>query len=152
MACTSSGGEGKPSYPLHELQELPAEERALRSIELSDVRRDAAWRRANPKQAAAALAFMQARAAAGADEPGREQGFRLQLEARSGHDTWERLPGLPMPVYICGGRHDGIAPPANQYAMAAQIPNAQLELFDGGHLFLMQDAGALPKIAGFLRG
>ena len=42
LACTSSGGEGKPSYPLHELQELPAEERALRSMELSDLRRDAA--------------------------------------------------------------------------------------------------------------
>ena len=57
-----------------------------------------------------------------------------------------------MPVYICGGHHDGIAPPANQHAMARQIPNAKLELFDGGHLFLMQDRSALPKIAEFLAG
>jgi len=93
---------------------------------------------------------MEARAAAG--DPGLEEGLRLQLEARAGHDTWERLAGLPMPVFVCGGRHDGIAPPANQHALAGQIPNAELELFDGGHLFLMQDASALPKIAGFLRG
>ena len=36
--------------------------------------------------------------------------------------------------------------------MAGQIPNAKLELFDGGHLFLMQDRSALPKIAEFLTG
>ncbi len=152
LACTSSGGNGKPSYPLHELQELPAGERALRSMELSDLRRDAVWREANPAEAAGALEFMKARAAAGASEPGREEGFRLQLQARAGHDTWDRLAGLSMPVYLCGGRHDGIAPPANQHAMAGQIPNAKLELFDGGHLFLMQDRSALPKIAEFLAG
>jgi len=152
LACTSSGDEGKPSYPLHELQELPAEARALRSMELSDLRRDAAWREANPAETAGALRFMKARADAGAGEPGRERGFQLQLQARASHDTWDRLAGLPMPVYICGGRYDGIAPPANQHAMAEQIPNAKLELFDGGHLFLMQDHSALPKIAEFLVG
>ena len=151
LACTSSGGAGKPSYPLHELQELPEEERLLRSIALSDVRCDAAWREANPTAADGMIAFMKARASAGASEPGREEGARLQLGARAGHDTWDRLGGLTMPVYICGGHHDGIAPPENQHAMAGQIPNAKLELFDGGHLFLMQDRKAYPKIAEFLR-
>ena len=41
---------------------------------------------------------------------------------------------------------------ANQQAMARQIPNAELEFFDGGHLFLMQDRSGFPKIAEFLRG
>ena len=152
LACTSSGGAGKPSFPLHELQTLPEEERLWRSSELSDVRRDAAWRQANPTAADGMLAFARARATAGEEEPGREEGFRLQLEARAGHDTWDRLAGLSLPVYLCGGRHDGIAPPANQQAMAGQIPNAKLELFDGGHLFLMQDRDAFPKIVDFLRG
>lgn len=152
LACTSSGGAGKPSYPLHELQALPEAERLARSIELSDVRCDAAWRKANPTDADAMLALARARAATGEHEPGREEGFRLQLEARAGHDTWDRLASLAMPVYLCGGRHDGIAPPANQQAMARQLPNAELELFAGGHLFLMQDRTAFPKIAEFLRG
>ena len=94
----------------------------------------------------------EARAAAGASDPGREDGFRRQLEARAGHDTWDRLASFPMPVYVCGGRYDGIAPPENQHAMAQQIPDAKLELFDGGHLFLMQDRRASPAIREFLLG
>ncbi len=151
LACTSSGGAGKPSYPLHELRELPEEERLLRQVELSDVRCDAAWREANPAAAEGMIAFAKARGSAGAGEPGREEGSRLQLQARAGHDTWDRLASLTMPVYICGGHRDGIAPPENQHAMARQIPNAKLELFDGGHLFLLQDRSAFPKITEFLR-
>ncbi len=153
LACTSSGGAGKPSYPLHELQTLPEEERVLRGIELADTRCDAAWRAANPGAAAKLVEFSRARAAAAPDEadaPGRQQGFLLQLEARRDHDTWDRLPKLDMPVYICGGSHDGIAPPDNQQALARQIPGAKLELFEGGHMFLIQDRTANPKIIEFL--
>ena len=152
LACTSSGGAGKPSYPLHELLALPEAERATRSVELSDVRCDAAWRKANPVAADGLLATTKARATTGELEAGHEDGFRLQLEARAGHDTWDRLASLAMPVYLCGGLHDGIAPPENQHSMARQIPNAELDLFDGGHLFLMQDRSAYPKISSFLRG
>ena len=77
-------------------------------------------------------------------------GARRQLEARADHDTWDRLPSLPMPVYICGGRHDGIAPPSNQEALAHAIPDSRMELFEGGHLFLMQDRSAFGKIVEFL--
>ena len=57
-----------------------------------------------------------------------------------------------MPVYICGGRYDGIAPVDNQTAMQRQIPKATLELFEGGHLFFIQDPRAFQQIAAFLRG
>ncbi len=36
--------------------------------------------------------------------------------------------------------------------MQQQIAGARLELFDGGHLFFLQDARAFPRIAAFLRG
>ena len=72
------------------------------------------------------------------------------FEARAGHDTRERLPGLTMPVYLCGGLHDGIAPPANMRALEEQIPGATLDLFEGGHLFLVQDPAAFPRILAFL--
>lgn len=152
LACTSSGGEGKPSYPLHRLQQLPAADRALRSIELSDTQCDAAWREANPEAFRSMVEFITERSKAGEGEPGRDIGARRQLEARADHDTWDRLPSLPMPVYICGGRRDGIAPPSNQEALACAIPNARMELFEGGHLFLMQDRDAFPRIVEFLAG
>jgi 3-oxoadipate enol-lactonase len=50
LACTSSGGAGGDSYPLHEFSNLSPRERALRFITLSDTRRDAAWQSAHPRQ------------------------------------------------------------------------------------------------------
>jgi 3-oxoadipate enol-lactonase len=57
-----------------------------------------------------------------------------------------------MPVYICGGRYDGIATPANLEAMQKQIPGSRLELFEGGHLFFIQDLRAFECIVAFLQG
>jgi pimeloyl-ACP methyl ester carboxylesterase len=53
---------------------------------------------------------------------------------------------------VCGGRFDGIAPPANSEFLAQAIPGAGLRLFDGGHIFFMQDPAAFPATLGFLRG
>jgi hypothetical protein len=36
--------------------------------------------------------------------------------------------------------------------MAARIPGAALQWFDGGHLFMIQDRAANPAIAAFLNG
>lgn len=94
--------------------------------------------------------MMAARNETGAGEPGREEGMRLQLEARRHHDTYERLVDLDLPVYLCGGRFDGIAPPDNLRAIEGQLRNATLEFFEGGHLFLMQDPAAFPRIVEFL--
>jgi 3-oxoadipate enol-lactonase len=152
LACTSSGGQGGASYPLHQLAQLPLEDYIRRILYLSDTRRDTAWQAANPTQFQALFDLTLAGLRVGADEPGRQIGARRQLEARSRHDTYERLPSLRMPVYICGGRYDGIAPPANLEAMQKQIPGAQLELFDGGHLFFIQDARASERIGAFLHG
>ncbi|MBU4054299.1 MAG: alpha/beta hydrolase, partial [Proteobacteria bacterium] len=38
LACTSSGGAGGSSYPLHELQALPLDEAIAKQIEISDTR------------------------------------------------------------------------------------------------------------------
>ncbi len=88
----------------------------------------------------------------GADEPGRQTGARRQLEARIGHDTFDRLPTLSMPVFICGGLYDGIATPENLKALQKQIPGARMELFQGGHLFFLQDPKAFEQITAFLQG
>ena len=51
-----------------------------------------------------------------------------------------------MPVLLAGGERDGIAPRSNMEALHAQIPGSQLQLFDGGHMFLIQDRSAYPFI------
>lgn len=152
LACTSSGGAGGTSYPLHELSHLTVAEYARRILYLSDTRRDATWQATHAVQFQLLLDQTLVGLQVGADDPGRQTGIRRQLEARKLHDTYQRLPGLKMPVYICGGRYDGIAAPANLEAMHKQIPGSRLELFDGGHLFLIQDPRAFDRIAMFLNG
>ena len=78
------------------------------------------------------------------------RGERLQLAARSHHDVWDRLPSLRLPVLIAAGRYDGIALPANQEALLRQIPGAEIQWFEGGHAFFMQDPTAMPFISDWL--
>lgn len=150
LACTSSGGAGGASYPLHELIDLDLRAKTMHMMSVGDLRQDAAWQAANPDMVQELLTFAEASAAVGAGEPNREIGARLQLLARKDHDTYDRLPSLKMPVFICGGRYDGTASVANQHALKAQIPHAQLALFDGGHGFLQQDPTAHEQIIKFL--
>ena len=51
---------------------------------------------------------------------------------------------------MCAGRYDGIAPLANSEAIVDGIPDARLEVFDGGHVFLFQDRRAYDVMADFL--
>ncbi|MAN61215.1 MAG: alpha/beta hydrolase [Parvibaculum sp.] len=148
LACTSPGGEGGASYPLHDVQDMDRVERAKFMIPISDTRRNAAWAAANPKEYDFFVEYASTDSYAG--EPGRAMGATRQLEARKNHDTWDRLPGIKHPTLICGGVYDGIALPATQEKLAAQIPNAALAMFDGGHLFMIQDKTAVPAMLDFL--
>ena len=148
LACTSPGGAGGASYPFHEIQHLKGEERARHLISISDTRLDAAWATAHPDDYARLAAMVAADPYAG--EPGREMGARRQLEARAGHDTWDRLEQIRCRVFIAAGRYDGIALPETQHKLASRIPGASLRFFEGGHLFMLQDRAALPAIAEFL--
>jgi 3-oxoadipate enol-lactonase len=147
LACTSAGGQGGASYPLHELEALDETERAARHLELADTRRDAAWRAAHPDKWRSLMAFAQAGRRADRDPAGALR----QLQARAGHDTWERLTELTMPVLLAGGRYDGIAPVANMAALEARLPSSELRFYEGGHLFLVQDKAAYPDIIQWLR-
>jgi len=150
LACTSPGGAGGASYPFHEIQHLRGEARAKFLIPISDTRRDAAWAAANPETYAQLVELGSANPFAG--EPGREMGARRQLEARAGHDTWDRLGQIACPVMIAAGRYDGVALPQTQERMAERIPGARLSFFEGGHLFMIQDRTATPAMATFLKG
>ncbi|HEY7947392.1 MAG TPA: alpha/beta fold hydrolase [Acidimicrobiales bacterium] len=152
LACTSSGGGGGASFPLHELQDLAEDDRIVRQLELADTRYDAPWRESNPEEFRALFTLMRDRALVGHDEPGRAVGAALQLDARRRHDTWDRLGRISCPTLVCGGLYDGIAPRANSEKLASAIPGATLRLFEGGHLFLLQDRSSWPAIVAFLSG
>jgi 3-oxoadipate enol-lactonase len=144
LACTSTGGAGGASYPLHELVGLEAETSLDKRLPLLDTRWDAAWRSDNPEMVAMiAEGFRLA-------DGGPGDGPLKQLEARRHHDTSERLAQIGCPTLVCGGRYDGLAPPSNSEFLATTIPGAQLAFFDGGHLFMMQDPAAMPAMLDFL--
>lgn len=149
LACTSPGGAGGASYPFHEIEHLKGEERARHLLPISDTRRDAGWASANPEAYAKAIALAAADPFAG--EPGRAEGAHRQLEARAAHDTWDRLPQIAAPTLIAAGRYDGVALPETQEKMAARIPGAELQFFEGGHLFMIQDRSAVPAMIAFLK-
>ncbi len=150
LACTSPGGAGGSSFAFHEIQHLDREARAKRVIPHNDTRWNEAWARDKPEAYAMMLALASADPFAG--EPGHAMGARRQLEARALHDTWDRLPRIDCPVLIAAGRYDGIALPETQERMAARIPDARLQFFDGGHPFMLQDRAANPAIIAFLKG
>jgi len=148
LGCTSPGGAGGASFAFHEIGHLQGEARARHLIPISDTRRDAAWARANPDAHAQFVAM--ASADPYGHEPGHVMGAQRQLEARAAHDTWDRLADIRSPTLIAAGRYDGIARPETQERMAARIPGARLQVFDGGHMFVIQDRTAFPAIMDFL--
>ena len=151
LACTSAGGAGGASFPLHEIAHLPFEERFGRQIGLSDVRQTPEWQREHADAVAKMLEWNRNASKIGEDDPQKAAGAALQLDARRRHDTWDRLGRLEMPVLLAAGRYDGIAPLSNMERMAERIANAELRVYDGGHLFFVQDRSAYPDIVRWLR-
>ncbi|HZZ32062.1 MAG TPA: alpha/beta fold hydrolase [Phenylobacterium sp.] len=150
LACTAPGGAGGASFPFHEIEHLKGEARARHMIPISDTRRDEAWAAAHPDQYALFVAM--GAADPYGEEPRHAMGAHRQLAARAAHDTWDRLHEIACPTLIAAGRYDGIAPPATQEKMAARIPGAKLQWFEGGHLFIIQDRMAAPAMTAFLTG
>jgi len=150
LACTSPGGAGGASFPFHEIDHMDRVDRARLLVPISDTRRDEAWARAHPDLHAQFVAM--GADDPFADEPGHAMGARRQLEARAGHDTWDRLPQIACPVMIAAGRYDAIALPRTQQGMVDRIPGSRLQFFEGGHMFMLQDRAAIPAMTAFLRG
>jgi pimeloyl-ACP methyl ester carboxylesterase len=142
LLCTSPGGAGGSSYPLDELAKLSRVDRARVHRTLLDTRFDDAWLAEHPKDKAL-VDLMGTR-------PDPTEGARLQLEARRHHDVWDRLDRITCPTLVASGRYDGIAPPENGEAIASRIPGARLRLFEGGHMFTVQDRAATPAVIDFL--
>ena len=149
LACTSAGGDGGSSYPLHKLSGLPPQERAAAQLKLADSRWDERWLEAHPADRALAEAL--AAADRNQRDPAAAAARTAQLEARAGHDVWDRLDAITCPALVGYGNYDEIAPARNSTAIASRIRGAELRGYEGGHLFLFQDPAALPEYQAFLR-
>lgn len=150
LVCTSPGGAGGSSYPLHTLAGLDAAERAAIGAQILDRRFTPEWLAEHLDDRALAEVMAQ-RSNVGKSAKVR-RGEALQLQARSHHDVWDRLSNITCPTLVASGRYDGIAPLANGEAIVSRVSGAQLNVYEGGHAFFVQDRVALPKILAFLRG
>ncbi len=149
LACTSSGGSGGSSADLLALAPLPAAQRGDASLSLVDTR----YVPGSAQLPAGLERYGEFVANRPNPDPSSEAGIgaRRQLEARAGHDVFDALPGVTADTLVIGGRYDGIAPPSNLERIAGQMPNATLEMCDGGHMFLLQDPSAWATISAFLQ-
>lgn len=148
LLCTSAGGAGGSSFPLHELASLPPEERASVSLRNLDRRFTPEWLQTHPHDQALVQAMFQRSTRERSAEEVR--GEAMQLEARRHHDVWDRLDRITAPTFIASGRYDGQAPMENSEALAERIAGSEHRTYEGGHAFVFQDRSALPDIVEFL--
>ncbi|MEQ8840379.1 MAG: alpha/beta hydrolase [Acidimicrobiales bacterium] len=147
LNCTSPGGD-LPSYPLHELQLMAPADRADSWMPLLDTR----YVPGEDIPGLGSLTSYFRDGQATEQAPDAAAGFTRQLEARRLHDANPGLPGVTAPTLVCAGRYDGIAPVSNSEAIVAAMLNAELDVFEGGHIFMMQDPRAMTRIRDFLLG
>jgi pimeloyl-ACP methyl ester carboxylesterase len=150
LVCTSPGGAGGSSYALHELANEDPDTRAAIATRLLDTRFDDDWLASHPSDRALADMMSERRSSEALGDVLRGQ--LAQLEARSRHDVFDRLPKIDCPTLVASGRFDGIAPLANSEAITSMIPGAELRVYEGGHTFFAQDRRAFPEILDFLAG
>jgi len=148
LLCTSPGGAGGSSYPLHELSALEPEERARVNQRIMDLRFTDDWLIEHESDRGLVEMMRQRWSAPITDAV--QRGEELQLNARRHHDAFDRLRNIACPTLVAAGRFDGTAPLANSEALAREIPLGELRVYDGGHMFFLQDRQAFPAIIEFL--
>ncbi len=148
LLCTSAGGAGGSSYPLHDLLDLPADERLAISKLNMDTRFTDEWL-ADHAFERMLIDGMVERSTVVKSET-QLRGEAMQLEARAHHDVWDRLPLITCPTLVACGRYDGQAKPENSAAIHSRIVGSELRTYEGGHLFVFQDRTALAEIVTFM--
>ena len=150
LCCTAAGGAGGSSYPIHELSSLSPAERSRKMLAIGDDRYNETWQARHVEETERMLKEAAANASPFLSEPGGIDGINRQIEARSHHNTYDRLPSLQVPTLVCGGEYDRQASPEVVRNLHGQIANAELDFFVGGHNFLRQDPRAYEVISAFL--
>ena len=147
LVCTSPGGDFA-SYPLHEMAGKSEEELLALGATLLDTRFTPEYLAEHETDRMIAEMVAARRANPSTGEVLR--GEQAQLDARSRLDVIDRLGCVTSPTLVASGRYDGIAPADNGEAIAARVPGAELRVYEGGHMFFIQDPAAFPEILDFL--
>lgn len=150
LACTTSGGQGGSSYPLHKLMHLTPIERSKALLGVVDLRHNENWQREHPIETQTLLTLAVDDISPFLNEPGGAESFTRQVMARSQHNTYDRLSDINTPTLVCAGKYDGQAPLEAVAKLQAGINGASLRVFEGGHGFLGQDPNAYREIIKFL--
>jgi pimeloyl-ACP methyl ester carboxylesterase len=75
-----------------------------------------------------------------------EAGRNAQAAAVQAFDAAEELDALTLPTVVLHGTADRVLPVENAHTLAERLPNAELELFEGGpHLFFIEQADAVTE-------
>jgi 3-oxoadipate enol-lactonase len=151
LACTSSGGGGGASYPMHELDGMDPKERTRKMLAVGDSRLSEEWQKENPERVEEIIEMTLQQRAHIPRTKESIKGASLQLGARKHHDTFERLANIKIPTFLCGGKYDQLAPPENLKVLEQEIEGSTLKFYEGGHMFLVQDRQALRDIVEFLK-
>lgn len=149
LAATAAGGAGGASFPLHTLTGLDPRSHAIRSIEIADTGFTDHWRAANPEAAEERIRLRLEKDARFADEPGRLEGAAAQLEARSHHNTFDRLHHIEIPTLVLCGDRDGLASAQASANMANAIPDCRHQTVSGSHSFLHEAEDGYAAIRDF---
>ncbi len=147
LLVTSPGGD-HASYRLSDLADMAPDDAFRTRMGLLDTRWDPEADEPIP-DLGVVYDFMVARAQQ-AVPPEVAAGAARQLRARNGHDVADRLASIDRPTFIGCGRHDAIAPVANSQVIADRMPNAEMRIFEGGHLMMFQDPTLWPTVIDFL--
>ena len=142
LCCTAPGGPrsvpippesiavlaqrtGDPRVDLERFLALSTSE-SYRTAHPDDIEAHIAWRVAHPQPVYA---------------------YHRQLAAAASHDAMDRLQMIRATTLICHGTADRIVPSANAQMLAERIPDARLQLFEGGsHQFFWEQAEAFNRI------
>ncbi len=149
LNCTSPGGP-LPSFPLHELDKLDSEA----AIEVKLGLLDSRWNpgATEPIPGLGPFYDLMIERMRATPESEAARGSMLQLLARADHDVSTGLGRVAAPTLVCAGEYDDQAPLQNSIALVDGIPDARLRVFQGGHLFMIQDRSAFATMIDFLQG
>ena len=141
------GRFGGSSYPLHELADLPADERMAKTMTLVDSRFSPEWFADHPLDDA----IIHARGERGRASIRRASRWRAASDASPGHarrvepHRAHHVPDTgrvrPLRRHRAGGE---------QRVDGRPHPDAKLEVYEGGHMFFIQDPTAFPNVVAFL--
>lgn len=81
------------------------------------------------------------------------EAWSAQAAAGAGFDAFDRVGGIVAPTLVLTGTEDAVVDPRNSTLLAERIPDARLQLFDGGgHLFFWEQPDAfVAVVTEFLR-